>query len=356
MTRSSPVANLRCLQLNDGVISSPEGAVRGAPTLRRLVYVIGAATLLGVLPFLSGLLGALMLSVLTRPLHERLARRAPPRLAALAIVFGVIVLILLPGTWLVTTIIAEGSDFLAAWNPDAVVAWLDATSIGRFNLGGELAGVARGMTAMIPPRMVALFGNVSAAVLNVVIALFGLYYLLLDGRGLWRRLVPLFPGAGHIANLLAARFATVTEALLLGTAMAAALQGLVVGASFAIVGLHPPALWGFITACVSILPLFGSALVWLPGVVILLLDHRPGAATFLLIAGGGVASNIDNLARLLVFRRVSGIHPMITLVGAFAGLRLFGFIGVFLGPLVISYLFELLAEYEVTTLTAPHIE
>ncbi|CAN5531899.1 AI-2E family transporter [soil metagenome] len=335
--------------MNEGVILSPGGAAQGAQTLRRLVYVIGIAILLGVLPFLSGLLGALMLYVMVRPLHERLAQRVPPSVAALAITFCVIVLILLPGIWLVSTIITEGSDFLGSLKADAVVAWLDATTIGKFNLGGELAGVARGMTAMIPTRVVTLFGNVSSAVLNVVIALFGLYYLLLGGSALWRRLVPLFPGGGHLADLLAARFATVTEALLLGTALAAALQGLVVGVGFEIVGLHPPVLWGFITACVSILPLFGSAIVWLPGVVILLLDHRPGAATLLLIVGGGLASNIDNLARILVFRRVSGIHPMITLVGAFAGLRLFGLIGVFLGPLVISYLFELLAEYEATT-------
>ncbi|CAN5876139.1 AI-2E family transporter [soil metagenome] len=342
--------------MNDDVTPSPEGSFQGATTLRRLVYVIGAAILLGVLPFLSGLLGALMLYVMTRPLHERLARRAPPRVAALVIILCVIVLILLPGMWLVTTIITEGSDFLGSWKPDAAVAWLNTRTIGRFNLGGELAGVARGMTAMIPTRAVALFGNVTTAVLNVVIALFGLYYLLLGGSALWRRLVPLFPGAGHIADLLATRFATVTQALLLGTALAVALQGLVVGVGFAIVGLHPPVLWGFITACVSILPLFGSALVWLPGVAILLLDHRPGAATFLLILGAGLASNIDNIARLFVFRRVSGIHPMITLVGAFAGLRLFGLVGVFLGPLVISYLFELLTEYEATTQTAPPTE
>jgi predicted PurR-regulated permease PerM len=341
--------------MNDDVTPSPEGSFQGAPALRRLVYVIGAAILLGVLPFLSGLLGALMLYVMMRPLHERLVRRAPPRVAALLIILFVIVLILLPGMWLVTTIITEGSDFLASWKPDAAVAWLNARTIGRFNLGGELAGVARGMTAMIPTRAVALFGSVTTALLNVVIALFGLYYLLLGGNRLWRRLVPLFPGAGHIADLLATRFTTVTQALLLGTALAVALQGLVVGVGFAIVGLHPPVLWGFITACVSILPLFGSALVWLPGVAILLLDHRPGAAIFLLILGAGLASNIDNIARLFVFRRVSGIHPMITLVGAFAGLRLFGLVGVFLGPLVISYLFELLAEYEATTQTTPPI-
>jgi predicted PurR-regulated permease PerM len=108
-------------------------------------------------------------------------------------------------------------------------------------------------------------------------------------------------------------------------------------------------LWGFVTACVSVLPLFGSALVWAPGVGILLLNHRPGAALFLLVLGGGIASNLDNLIRPLVYRRVSGIHPLVTLLGAFAGVRLFGLIGAFIGPLVLSYFIELLGIYESAT-------
>jgi predicted PurR-regulated permease PerM len=95
-----------------------------------------------------------------------------------------------------------------------------------------------------------------------------------------------------------------------------------------------------------VLPLLGSALVWLPGVAILLFQHRIGAAVVLGILGGALASNIDNVVRLFVYRRVSGIHPMLTLVGAFAGVRLFGVVGAFLGPLILSYVFELIEVYE----------
>jgi predicted PurR-regulated permease PerM len=70
------------------------------------------------------------------------------------------------------------------------------------------------------------------------------------------------------------------------------------------------------------------------------------AALALALIGVAVASNIDNVARLVVFRRVSGIHPMLTLVGAFAGVRVFGAIGVFLGPLILSFMMELVRSYE----------
>jgi predicted PurR-regulated permease PerM len=100
-----------------------------------------------------------------------------------------------------------------------------------------------------------------------------------------------------------------------------------------------------VTAFASILPVLGSALVWLPGVIVLLLQSKYGAAAGLAAIGGLVASNIDNLIRPLVYRRVSDIHPMVTLIGAFAGVKYFGLLGVLLGPLAIAYLFELLRSY-----------
>jgi predicted PurR-regulated permease PerM len=133
--------------------------------------------------------------------------------------------------------------------------------------------------------------------------------------------------------------------MIIGIVLTAIAQGSVVGLAFALVGLPSAAFWGFITACVSILPILGSALVWLPGTAVLAADHRYGAAVGLFVTGLIVASQIDNVILLFVYRRVSRIHPMVTLVGAFAGIRLFGLVGLLLGPLAISYLVELLTAY-----------
>jgi predicted PurR-regulated permease PerM len=94
-----------------------------------------------------------------------------------------------------------------------------------------------------------------------------------------------------------------------------------------------------------VLPVLGSGLVWLPATLILVARGRYGGALVLLVIGAGIASNIDNIVRPLIYKRVSNIHPMITLVGAFAGVRYFGLLGILLGPLAIAYLFELLQAY-----------
>ena len=78
--------------------------------------------------------------------------------------------------------------------------------------------------------------------------------------------------------------------------------------------------------------MLGSALVWTPAVVVLLLDARPGAALTLALIGVIISSNVDNVIRPFIYRRVSGLHPMATLLGAFAGMQLLGLLGFVLGP------------------------
>jgi predicted PurR-regulated permease PerM len=320
----------------------------GNTTLRRLLIVVAGAVLLGVIPFLSGLVGSLILYVITRGLHRRLVRFVPPRVSAFVITLGVFGLLLVPGAWLISTIISEASDALRSWRAGDALAWLSRTPLAGYDFTKEIANAGASIVTWLSGRAFAIFGGVTSSILNIVIALFGLYYLLLGAGPLWIRTKRLLPVSDRVAEQLAARFVEVTEALLLGTVFTAILQGSIIGVAFAIIGFHPAAVWGFVTACASVLPLLGSALVWLPGVAILLVERRVGAAVTLGVIGAGVASNIDNVVRLFVYRRVSGIHPMLTLVGAFAGVRLFGVVGAFLGPLILSYVVELVAVYEET--------
>jgi predicted PurR-regulated permease PerM len=110
--------------------------------------------------------------------------------------------------------------------------------------------------------------------------------------------------------------------------------------------LPDPLVWGSMAAFASILPVLGTGLVWMPAVLVLFFQGRYGAMVVMLIVGWLLASNIDNLIRPMVYRRVSNIHPMVTLVGAFAGIKYFGLPGLLLGPLAIAYFFELMRFYQ----------
>jgi predicted PurR-regulated permease PerM len=310
-----------------------------------LILVLGVAILLAVSPFFSGLLGAAVLYVIFVNPYRRLERMMKPGFAAALTLIAALLVIALPLTWLVGVLINQAPDALKIVQSSSLFARVGELRIGDFQVGAELAKASGTIISWLSAQALSFVGSATSAVLNLVIAFFGLYYMLRSGHEMWGVMRGYIPFSFHTADALRDRFFSVTEATLLGTGLVAVIQGSLVGVGFWLVGLPNPLFWGTVTAFASILPVLGSALVWLPAVLVLLGESRYGAAVVMAVIGGVVASNIDNLIRPLVYRRVSNIHPMITLIGAFAGVKYFGLLGLLLGPLAIAYLFELLHFY-----------
>ncbi len=310
-----------------------------------LILVLGAAILLAIAPFLSGLLGAAVLYVIFVRPYRRFERVMKPGLAAVVILAAALLIIVLPLAWLIALVIAQAPDALRTLQTSAVFARIGQLRLGSLDVGAELAKASGTITSWLSVRIFSFVGSATSAVLNLVIAFFGFYYMLRSDGNMWGSIRSYIPFSFQTADALRERFFSVTEATLLGTTLIAVIQGSLIGTGFSLVGLPSPFFWGTVAAFASILPVLGTSLVWLPAVLVLLLQNRYGAAIAMLVIGAGVASNIDNLIRPLVYRRVSHIHPMTTLVGAFAGVKYFGLLGLLLGPLAIAYLFELLHFY-----------
>ncbi|MGH7619792.1 MAG: AI-2E family transporter [Gemmatimonadaceae bacterium] len=131
---------------------------------------------------------------------------------------------------------------------------------------------------------------------------------------------------------------------------------MIIGTGFALTGLPNPIVWGAVTGVLSVLPMLGASLIWIPGAIVLATGGRVGAAIVLLIIGGGISAHVESFIRPIVSRRVSRIHPLITLVGAFAGVRYVGLAGLLLGPLALAYFFELIQAFELEFLGNPGTE
>jgi len=310
-----------------------------------LLMALGVAIAFAVLPLAAGLLGALVLHVAATPLHRRLATYLPVRAAAMVVVVATALLIFLPAAWLLAVAIDATPDALRQLRDNPALARISAIRIGELDVGTRVVDASGAIISWISGQVFNVLGGAVRATLNGAVALFGLYFLLAAPPTSWSRVAVYLPFSREGGDLLAQRFRQVTEATLLGTALTSVLQGAVVALGFAVTGLSDPWFWGVVTAVVSVLPVFGSALVWVPGTIALAAQGRYGAALVLAGIGAAVASNIDNVMRLIVNRRVSNLHPMTTLVGAFAGVGVLGLPGILLGPLAISYFFELTALY-----------
>lgn len=310
-----------------------------------LIAVLGVAIVFALSSFAVGLLGAAVLYVLCEPIFLRLQARMPIGVAAvLTLVFAILV-IAIPVMWIVVLVADQAPDMIRGVQSTDVFSRLAAIRIGRFELGAELAKASGTFFQWLSQQAFDVVGGATRATLNLVISFFALYYMLVSGENSWNAFRQFLPFSAQAADELKTRFYSLTHATVLGTALTALAQGATIAVAFRLVGLPNAAFWGVVTGFTSILPVLGSAMVWIPAAGVLLMQGRYGAAVVLVLIGGGVTSNIDNVIRPMVYKRVSNIHPLVTLIGAFAGVKYFGLLGVLLGPLAIQYFFEFLRIY-----------
>ncbi|MGH9262906.1 MAG: AI-2E family transporter, partial [Acidimicrobiales bacterium] len=299
-----------------------------------------------------GLIGIPVLYVIFAPVHQWLARRLPARLSASLVVALGVFLILIPGVSLAGLIVAEARDIASGVIRSPILARLAELRVAEFDVGSQLAALGQKVVSWIGSSAFGLVGTATRLALNLTIAFFGLFYLFISPGKTWEAVRAYIPFSAANAEKLRERFEGVTIATVIGTGLTAFIQGTLVGMGFWLTGLPDAPFWGVVTMVFAILPVVGSGVVWIPGVIALTLDGRTPAAIGLALLGLIVVGNVDNVLRPLVFRRWAQIHPLITLVGAFAGVRYFGLLGLLIGPLAVSYLFEFVRMYHAEYLAA----
>jgi predicted PurR-regulated permease PerM len=312
-----------------------------------LVLALGLALVYALWPFSTGLIGAPVLYVVLAPVHRWLTRWLSSQVAAGIVVVLGILLVLGPGLSVVGLVATEAQDMATGVIRSPLLAQISRIRVGPYQVGAQLEQIGSQIVSFIGSSALGLIGTATRAGIQLTIAFFGLFYLLVSPEAIWRSVRPFIPFSAASAEILRKRFGDVTISTLVGTGVTATVQGIFVGLAFVVVGLSNPLFWGVVTVIFAILPVVGSGLVWGPGAAALAMDDRWGAAIGLVIWGIVVVGNVDNVIRPIVFRRWAQIHPFVTVIGAFMGLRYFGLLGLLIGPLAISYFFELIRMYRV---------
>ncbi len=310
-----------------------------------LVLLLGAALVIALTPYAAGLIGIPVLYAIFAPLHDYLARRISPRTAASVVVVLALFVIVVPGVSFAGLIVAQAQQIASGVARNPILGKLAQLEVGGVDLGPRLADLGAQVVTWIGSSAFGLIGTATRLALNLTIALFGLFYLLLRPGETWDAVRPYIPFSARNTEKLRQRFRDVTTSTIIGTGVTAAIQGTLVGLGFWLVGLPNAVFWGVVTMVFAILPVVGSGLVWGPGAIALVIAGRPGPAALLALIGAVVVGNVDYIIRPMVFRRWANIHPLVTLVGALAGVPYFGILGLLIGPLALSYFFELIKMY-----------
>jgi predicted PurR-regulated permease PerM len=310
-----------------------------------LILALGIALLIAISPFATGLIGIPVLYVVFQPVHLWLARRVSPRIAAALVTFLALFLIVVPGVSFAGLIVSQAQEIASGVVASPLLERIAQIQIRGVDIGPQLAGLGGKLVSWIGSSAFGLIGTATRLALNVTIALFGLYYLLLSPEGTWEAVRPYIPFSSANTETLRLRFRNVTISTVIGTGLVAAIQGALVGLGFWVAGLSNALFWSVVTMVFAILPVVGSGLVWGPGALALGLGGHWGWGIALAIWGLVVVGNVDYIVRPIIFRRWANIHPVVTLLGALAGVPYFGLLGLLIGPLALSYFFELIRMY-----------
>ncbi|MGH9812701.1 MAG: AI-2E family transporter, partial [Candidatus Acidiferrales bacterium] len=322
-----------------------------------LIAVLVYLTYLVVSPFLAPLTWALALVIFAYPLHQRVQRRAA---MATTLLLGII----LVGPIMAITAGAAHQAFKQAqWFQEQwklghkpVLEWVEGKPMeaaAKYLPGnpdqGQLEGYLRGklqalmgFVAAQAPRVM----NFAATVLvNLFVVFLGTFYLFRDGPDALNLLKRVLPLDRNQQEKFFALVAGTIHASLFSSFVIAAVQGALGGLLFALLGLGHPVLWGVIMAFLSLIPMVGSALVWVPAAILLGVNGQWVKAGIMVAAGVLVIGTADNILRPILMKGRSEMSELLILISVIGGLAVFGMVGIVLGPLVVSVAVAALQMY-----------
>jgi predicted PurR-regulated permease PerM len=180
------------------------------------------------------------------------------------------------------------------------------------------------------------YSGVAHFVFVTFVMFFSLFYLLIDGKKLVKKIMQLSPLRDKYEKVLIAKFNSITRATIKGTTIIAIIQGVLGGMLFAFTGVPSPVLLGILMTVSSVIPSFGSGLVWLPVGILMLVFGYFTQGLIILLVGGLVISMIDNFIRPKLVGRDTQMHPLMILFSTLGGIALFGISGFIVGPIILS--------------------
>jgi predicted PurR-regulated permease PerM len=325
-------------------------AIAGLAVLAALMYQI-------LEPFFAPLAWATFLGFLLQPAHARLTGWLRGRDSVAAGLLTIVVLLMFVGPMAAIAVafahqaadlagilqqwleLHQGRGFLEFTDLPVlgrVLDWLDRYT--KISTAESQAWLVEGAKKLL--QQLAGFGGSAllgalGTVLNFTVMLFLLFFFIRDGRGMARAAISIVPLEPLRRDELRDRLGAVTRAVVLGTVVTAAVQGMLLAIGFAVVGLTGPVVFGVIAAVLSVVPFGGTALVWVPAVGLLLFQGRYGAAIVLAVIGF-VVSSVDNFLKPLLISGRAVVPTLAVFIGVLGGLIAFGVIGMFLGPVVIA--------------------
>lgn len=319
-----------------------------------------------VKPFLQPIIMAILIGLLAYPAHERLVTvlRGRESIASVISCVALLLIIVIPTLVLLVAVLKQGINYsvvVREWatqeNIHQIMAYpwvhevlsriteiLPEGALDHDNIRAKALEGAGYMGRQFAGVSTSILGSVTQFVINFLLLLFVLFFVLRDHDKLIAFLHRAVPLSRTEEETLFVEVKAVSKSALLGSLLTALTQGVVGGFALWLAGF-PGVFWGAVMAFTSLIPFVGTALVWVPAALYLLVTGEIEWAIFLVLWGVLVVGSIDNFLRPL-FMQGASMNTVVVFFSLIGGLQVFGLIGLIYGPLIFSLAMVLFKLYE----------
>lgn len=304
-----------------------------------IIFIIGLGILLfrQAQPFMNGILGGFTLYILLRNFSNWFQTKIKPLLAVWMITIGVTLFILIPVSLFSWAIVSQISgmhfDTQAIIQPAHQVIDIIEERTGFDLLSEKSLSFMVVQASSIGQKIMT---GVSDLIVNLAVAIMLMFFMLWEGRKMEHYVSTIMPFEESNKREVLNKIQLMVRSNAIGIPLLAVIQGIISLGGYLLCDAPNPYLTALLTAFASIIPLVGTALIWIPVSIYFLIMGEWINALVLLGYGGIIISQCDNLIRFLLQKKMANIHPLITIFGVVAGLPIFGFMGIIFGPLLVS--------------------
>jgi predicted PurR-regulated permease PerM len=305
-------------------------------------------------PFIFPLLSATVIAIVFYPVHARVQRRIrKPSLAALVTTLLVIFIFVAPAALVLFGVKREVVNLYAILDQkssesggfsaflsgllDRPMEWIGRyVDVSQIDARAESVKRLKDLSGVLVSQGWNIVGGLGSFVVNSAIMLFTLFFLFREGRAVRRRIAVLLPLSSEQVERLFSGIEDTVVGTVYGGLIVAAVQGALVGIALWVLGVDSPLFWGLVAAVFALLPLVGTAIVWVPAAIYLVASGSWVKALILVGWGAFVVGTIDNILRPLLIRGRVQMHPLLIFFAVFGGVSVFGFLGLFIGPVILA--------------------
>lgn len=336
-----------------------------------LLGIVALASIIILFPFLSSVVMGVLLAFLFYPVYTRLQKIVKFRgLSAFIVAIIIVTLIAIPAGVIINSL-TQQTHYLYIRTKQHVISGeliedrcyedtficntvKDVNNLLKDdNIKNYLVNMLNDFLGFVTKRVSEIIFSLPRIILNLIVMLFTTYYLLKDGKSLLQRLNTLFPLNVHHQEEIITQFGEVTKAVIYGSFIVALIQGTFGAFGLWFFGIESFLWWAIVMTFFALIPFIGTWIVWLPASVFLGLNGYLQGEQALIWKGIGlffygllIISTIDNIIRPFIVAGKARVHPYLIFVGIIGGIFVFGFVGIFLGPLILALLQTLFQIYE----------